>query len=82
MSGESEDKPLAKWSTGNLLGLFGFIAMIVTGWMSLREDVVDLQRAERAQDRTNAELKSELREVHGNLVRLMVASGVKPEGGE
>jgi len=82
MSGGNEDKPLAKWTTGNLLGLFGFVAMIVTGWANLSDRLTKVEAESSAHIRTDAELRSELRTMNGNLMRLMVASGVKPEGGE
>lgn len=81
MSNESDDHPLAKWTTGNLLGLFGFVAMIVTGWANLSDRLTKVEAQSDSHIRTYSELRGELREVNANLVRLMVANGVKPEGG-
>lgn len=81
MSNESDDRPLEKWTTGNLLGLFGFVAMIVTGWANLSDRLTKVEAQSDSHIRTDSELRGELREVNANLVRLMVANGVKPEGG-
>ena len=75
----NDDRPLAKWTTGNLLGLFGFIAMIVTGWANLSDRVTKIESDHDSQERVTAELKSELKTVNNNLIQLMIANGIKPQ---
>lgn len=43
MNEGSDHRPLAKWTTGNLIGLLGFIALIVSAWMNLDARVTVLE---------------------------------------
>jgi hypothetical protein len=43
MSNGNDDRPLAKWTTGNLIGLLGFVAAIITAWVNLNGRVSSLE---------------------------------------
>lgn len=76
----NEDRPLAKWTTGNLLGLFGFVAMIVTGWANLSDRITKVEASQASEVKTHDDLKSELETMNSNIMQLMIANGIKPEG--
>jgi len=79
MSNVNDDRPLAKWTTGNLLGLFGFVAMIVTGWANLSDRITKVEASQENEVRSHVELKNELKTVNNNVIQLMIASGIKPQ---
>jgi hypothetical protein len=51
MNNGNEDRPLAKWTTGNILGLLGFLSLVISAWVNLNGRVSVLESESRHVDR-------------------------------
>lgn len=71
-----------KWTTGSVLGLLGFVAMVVTAWVNLNGRVTTLESDASYNRETVKELKTDIKENSKKLDKLLAAEGIKPEGVE
>ncbi len=80
VNSNTDDRPLAKWTTGNLLGLLGFIAMVITGWSTLSDRVTKIETNDANQTSSILEIKRDVRTLNDKIDQLLLAEGLRPNG--